>query len=71
MSSMPLNPLHHHRSAQTQRAKAGGEDGSLTVFALVALVGMVGIGGLAVDTMNYEAKRVATQDALDRCALLS
>ncbi len=69
--SMPLNQLHHYRSAEMQRAKAGREDGSLTVFALVALVGMVGIGGLAVDTMNYEAKRVATQDALDRCALMS
>lgn len=64
--SMPSNQLQHHHSATE-----GGEDGSLTVFALVALVGMVGIGGLAVDTMNYEAKRVATQDALDRCALMS
>lgn len=68
---LPLNPLQQQRSTKGLRAKAGREDGSLTVFALVTLVGMVGIGGLAVDTMNYEAKRVATQDALDRCALMS
>ena len=68
---LPLNPLQDQRSTNGLRTKAGREDGSLTVFALVTLVGMVGIGGLAVDTMNYEAKRVATQDALDRCALMS
>ena len=67
----PMKRLHLHRSTQALCATGGPEAGSLSVFALVALVGMVGIGGLAVDTMNYEAKRVATQDALDRCALMS
>lgn len=48
-----------------------GKDGSITVFALVALVGMISLGGLAVDTMNFEGKRVAAQDAMDRCTLMS
>lgn len=66
-----LSKLQPQRSPIGPCATSGYEDGSLTVFALVALVGMVGIGGLAVDTMNYEAKRVATQDALDRCTLMT
>jgi hypothetical protein len=51
--------------------KPSQEAGSITVFALIAMVSMIGIGGLAVDTMNYEGQRVSAQDALDRCSLMS
>lgn len=45
--------------------------GSITVFSLVLLVAMVGIGGLALDTMRYEQQRVMVQNALDRCTLMA
>lgn len=53
------------------RRHARGEDGSITIFSLVILVGMIATGGLAVDAIYFEGKRVAAQDALDRCALMA
>jgi hypothetical protein len=47
------------------------EGGSITVFSLFMLVSMIGIGGLAVNTMYAETKRVELQDAADRCALMA
>ncbi len=66
---LPLAP--QSRAPSAQAAPSQGERGSITVFALITLVGMISIGGLAVDTMNYEGKRVAAQDAMDRCTLMS
>lgn len=48
-----------------------GEAGSITVFALLMLVSMIGIGGMAVNTMYFETKRIELQDAADRCALMA
>ncbi len=47
------------------------ESGSITDFSLVVLVGMIATGGLAVDAIYFEGKRVAAQDAMDRCALMA
>jgi len=44
---------------------------SMTIFALGLLVGMFSLGGIALDSMHYENKRLATQDAMDRCALMA
>lgn len=49
----------------------GGEKGSITVFSLMMLISMIGIGGLAVNTMYFETKRMELQDAADRCALMA
>lgn len=45
------------------------EDGTITVFATVVFVLMVGIGGIAVDLMRYEAQRSQMQYTLDRAIL--
>ncbi len=59
------------KSPQLMFNDPANEQGSMTVFAMGLIVGIFGVSGLALDTMHYEAKRVATQDALDRCALMS
>jgi hypothetical protein len=45
--------------------------GNISVFALTLMVAMIGIGGLALDTMRYEQQRVQVQNALDRCTLMA
>jgi hypothetical protein len=45
--------------------------GSMTAFGLTATIGVVGISVLVIDQMNFEAKRVVAQDALDRCAFMT
>ncbi|MDZ7906769.1 MAG: Tad domain-containing protein [Cypionkella sp.] len=55
----------------SSRRAQQGDSGSITVFALMTLIGMIGIGGLAVDAMYFEGKRVAAQDAMDRCSLMA
>lgn len=45
------------------------EDGSLLVFGLFLLLLMMMLGGLAVDLMRYEQRRVALQQTVDRAVL--
>lgn len=45
--------------------------GSMTAFGLTMTVGVVGLSVVVIDQMNYEAKRVVAQDALDRCVLMT
>lgn len=46
-----------------------GEDGSILVFGLFLLLLMMMLGGLAVDLMRYEQRRVALQQTVDRAVL--
>jgi Flp pilus assembly protein TadG len=57
-------PLHA-RLADFRRQ----EDGSLLVFGLFLLLLMMMLGGLAVDLMRYEQRRVALQQTVDRAVL--
>jgi Flp pilus assembly protein TadG len=45
------------------------EDGSILVFGLFLLLLMMMLGGLAVDLMRYEQRRVALQQTVDRAVL--
>ena len=45
------------------------DDGSMTVFATIIFVLMVGIGGIAIDLMRFETQRVQLQSTLDRAVL--
>lgn len=45
------------------------EDGSLFVFGMVLFMLMIMVGGIAVDVMRYEQRRVALQQTLDRSVL--
>ena len=45
------------------------EDGTITVFAVMVFVLMVGVGGIAIDLMRYETQRVQLQYTLDRAVL--
>jgi Flp pilus assembly protein TadG len=45
------------------------EDGSLFVFGMVLFILMIMVGGIAVDVMRYEQRRVALQQTLDRSVL--
>jgi len=45
------------------------EDGSITIFATIVFVLMVGIGGIAIDIMRFETQRVQLQYTLDRAVL--
>jgi hypothetical protein len=45
------------------------EDGSFFVFGMILFSLMVMIGGIAVDVMRYEQRRVALQQTLDRSVL--
>ncbi len=47
------------------------EDGSLTLLALMLVVMMIMMGGLAVDIMRYESTRTTLQNTLDRATLAS
>lgn len=43
--------------------------GTVTVFATVVFVLMIGVGGIAVDVMRYETQRTQLQNTLDRAIL--
>ena len=45
------------------------EDGSLTIFSLFIFIVMLMFGGIAVDLMIYENKRVHAQNSTDRAVL--
>lgn len=45
------------------------ERGSMTIFGLMIMILMLIAGGIAVDTMRYEANRTKLQNTLDRAVL--
>jgi Flp pilus assembly protein TadG len=45
------------------------ETGALVIFALMLVVLMLMMGGIAVDVMRYEARRTSLQNTLDRSTL--
>lgn len=45
--------------------------GTISIFTMTLMVLMIGIGGLALDTMRLEQQRVSVQNALDRCTLMA
>ncbi len=51
------------------RAFARDENGEIVILTLILLVVMLVMGGMAVDFMRFESKRVALQDVSDRAVL--
>lgn len=51
------------------RRFAAAQDGTVTVFAMMLLLLMIMMGGLAVDLMRFEATRTTLQNTLDRATL--
>ena len=51
------------------RARLAAEDGSVLSFALILLIVMLMVGGMAVDVMRYENTRAELQSTLDRAVL--
>jgi len=45
------------------------QSGTVTVFATMMFVLMIGVGGIAVDVMRYETQRTRLQNTLDRAIL--
>jgi Flp pilus assembly protein TadG len=45
------------------------EDGTVTIFAAMIFILMIGVGGIAIDVMRYETQRVQLQYTLDRAVL--
>lgn len=45
------------------------EDGTVTAFAVILFVLMVGASGIAIDVMRYETQRTQLQQTLDRAVL--
>lgn len=68
-------PIFQKRKAQNlapkNAAQGDAESGSMTVFGLGMSVGIVAAGGIALDSMYYESRRIAAQDALDRCSVMA
>lgn len=56
-------------AAQSEVGFAREEQGSFIIFGLAVFMLMALAGGLAVDTMRYEAHRVHVQNTLDRAIL--
>lgn len=51
------------------RRFAAREDGTVTAFAAMMFVLMVGVSGIAIDVMRYETQRTQLQYTLDRAVL--
>ena len=66
-----LQSIRHGLTLTRRRAQRFGadEDGALIIFALMFLVLMLMMGGLAVDLMRFEHTRTRLQNTLDRATL--
>lgn len=73
MRPYEAEPLVHQAAARILGGMPKGfvqrEDGTITVFATVVFVLMIGVGGIAIDLMRYEAQRTQLQYTLDRAVL--
>lgn len=58
-----------HRLRRATRHFRRSERGSMTIFGLMIMILMLIAGGIAVDTMRYEANRTKLQNTLDRAVL--
>ena len=45
------------------------EDGSILIFSIFLFVITILVGGIAVDVMHYESRRIAVQNTLDSAIL--
>ncbi len=68
MSCHP-DPTHLARLRTRLRRFVGDERGSMIVFALFIFILVIMVGGLAVDVMRYEERRVNLQNTADRAVL--
>lgn len=69
MLNKPASPLvlaHILRKFSEFRSK---EDGAMSIFVLFIFVMMLLFGGIAVDVMRFEMRRVALQETMDRATL--
>lgn len=57
--------------SQTLRHFGRDQRGTVSIFTISLLVVMIGLGGIALDTMRMEQQRVAIQNSLDRCTLMA
>jgi len=58
-----------YRPTMLSRRFLHREDGTVTVFAAIIFILMIGVGGIAVDIMRYETQRTQLQYTLDRAVL--
>jgi len=68
MSASTFGPVFG-RFVQSVGRFRDDESGALTFFMLLMFVMMIVFGGIAVDVMRFETRRVAMQQTLDRAAL--
>jgi Flp pilus assembly protein TadG len=69
---MLTKPANHPVSAHVVRRfndYLEDEGGSITIFVVLVFVVMLMLGGIAVDVMRFETRRVALQQTLDRAVL--
>jgi hypothetical protein len=69
---MLIKPALRPVSAQVIRKLSefrSNEDGAMAIFVLFAFVMMLLFGGIAVDVMRFEMRRVALQETMDRATL--
>lgn len=68
-------PFAHESGGNLRRAKAtidnfiADDDGGITIMALLLLVAMLIVGGMAVDFMRFESRRALLQSVSDRAVL--
>jgi Flp pilus assembly protein TadG len=71
-SDMLIKPAHQATSARIVRKISdfkSDEDGGMAIFVLLIFVVMLMFGGIAVDVMRFETRRVTMQETMDRAAL--
>ncbi len=69
---MLIKPANHPVSAHIVRKfndYLEDERGSVAIFIVIAFVLILMLGGIAVDVMRFETRRVALQETLDRAVL--
>ncbi len=60
---------HSRKALAILRLFGRNEDGTLVIFAMMLVLLMVMMGGIAVDVMRYETTRTSLQNTLDRSTL--
>lgn len=71
-SDMLIKPAKRPVSARVVRKFSdfrSEEDGGVTIFVVMLFVLMIMFGGIAVDVMRYEWRRVTLQETMDRAML--
>jgi Flp pilus assembly protein TadG len=67
--TQPTSALGIHRLCNSLRRFREDEDGTMAFFFLLMFILMITFGGIAIDVMRFETRRVAMQQTLDRAAL--